>query len=128
MNSVYQSFKQNSENKYMNNFSDLQDVMREKSIGAFAKKDGANCNVGIIICESGNIRNSVKQRIVFQRNEKIASDNYNKIGLLNQAAAITQSNIEYVSSDSTCQCLNESQSVKPEVCDKCLWCDYNYHL
>ena len=59
MNSIYKSFKQNSETNYLDNFSNLQDKMRSKSIGAFPVKDAPNMRVGLSINESGNLMNSI---------------------------------------------------------------------
>ena len=97
MNSIYKSFKRNSENNYLDNFSNLQDKMRLKSIGAFPVKDAPNMRVGLSINESGNLMNSIKMRIVFGcNNNKIMQEYQHRISLLNQLAAISQSNIEYV--------------------------------
>ena len=70
--------------------------MRQKSIGVFPVKGDEKCKVGLSINESGNLMNSIKLRIVFGCNDtKLSQDYDNKISLLNQVAAITQSNIQY---------------------------------
>ena len=69
MNAVCRSFYWNCDNDYDMNFAAIQDEMRDNANGAVPIKGDFKTKIGIEIDESGNLRNSVKLRMRFKRNE-----------------------------------------------------------
>ena len=77
-------FKTNANNGYNIDFADIQDMIREnvsrgvptiqkKKIRGEEKKVVTNSLVGLEIDESGNLKNNVKRRLYFVRNNNWAA-------------------------------------------------------
>ena len=65
MNAIYRCYKRNAGRNFVDNFSNLQDEIRDKSTRAIPIRGNENDSVGLSINESGNLSNGAKLQIVF---------------------------------------------------------------
>ena len=73
----------------------MQDMIREKASGVVPVKGQQDTKVALCINESGNLRNDVKQRILFKPNNSRSSD---------YALKTTKRNDHYEMEDKNIQC------------------------
>ena len=70
LNAVYHAYTENIDNKECKlSFSKIQDYMRDKTQGTVPMINAFDLKVGTEIEQSGNLRNELKQRLMFRANK-----------------------------------------------------------